>query len=307
MSEIPFVNQLGDNLERAIAARRRRFRRRIGVGAVAFAVAASGIAAASGVLSGSPEQLAGNAVGCYDRADVKGNTSVLAAGHETPIETCRRVLGIKGPLVACAGDAVLVFPGGPGTCERLGFEPLPAEYASARARVLALQRELATLERTADCEPLDAFAEKAQRLLERLGWTGWRVEVRDDLGEGPCGSALAMNGDGSRSIEGSLLHDERRLIVTPGPRRSTLDLLTGPGVRVMDATGERCYSVADVEQLVRDRLPSGERTLTFTTSSLPARAEIADKRGKRLAEGCAVIVGFAPTPDDRGIVVEIWR
>ena len=42
-------------------------------------------------------------------------------------------------------------------------------------------------------------------MLDRLGWTGWRVDVRDDLGRGPCGRALACNGDGSQSIEGSLL------------------------------------------------------------------------------------------------------
>ncbi len=144
-------------------------------------------------------------------------------------------------------------------------------------------------------------------MLDRLGWTGWRVDVRDDLGKGPCGSALAMNGDGSRSIEGTLLADEHRLIVTPSPRRSTLDLLDGPGIRVTDATGERCYSVEGVERLVRDRLPAGGRTLTFTLDSRPDYVDIMGGRGERLDEGCAVIAGMGPTADDRGIEVEIWR
>jgi hypothetical protein len=305
MSEIPFVKALGDELERKIAARRGRIRRRIGVGAVCFAVVATGVAAASGFLTGSPEQLAGNAVGCYDRADfTDANTAVLSTGEDTPIETCRRVLGIEGPLVACAGQVVLVFPGGPGTCERLGFEPLPPEYATARARVLMLERELAELEASADCVPLEEFAARAQRTLDRLDWSGWRVEVREDLGEGPCGSALAMGGDGSRSIEGTLI--DNHLIVTPGPRRSTLDLIEGPGVRLMDATGERCYSVEGIEQLVRERLPAGGRTLTFTTTPPTPGAGISGARGERLAEGCAVIVGFGPTDDDRGIEVAIW-
>jgi len=308
MSEIPFVKALGDELERAIAARRGRIRRRIVIGTISFAVAASGVAAASGILGGTPEQLASNAVGCYDRASFDhGNASILSTGEETPIETCRRELGIEGPLVACAGEAVLVFPGGPGTCERLGFKPLPREYATARARVRALQRELAALEGAADCVPLDEFADRAQRALDRLGWAGWRVDVRDDLGRGPCGSALGYDGDGSRTIEGSLLTDERRLIVTPGPRRSTLDLLDGPGVRVMDASGERCYSVGGIERLVRDRLPAGGRRLSFTTGSRPPGTGIVGARGDRLDEGCAIIVGFMPTPDDRGIVVEVWR
>jgi hypothetical protein len=92
-----------------------------------------------------------------------------------------------------------------------------------------------------------------------------------------------------------------------GPRRSTLDLIDGPGVRVMDASGDRCYSVEGIERLVRDRLPAGGRELRFTTGSRPAGTGIVGARGDRLDEGCAIIVGLMPTPDDRGIVVEIWR
>jgi hypothetical protein len=308
MSEIPFVKALGDELERKIAARRGRLRRRIVIGGLGFAIAATGIAAASGVLSGSPEQLASNAVGCYESADFgRSGAGIVSTGDETPIETCRRVLKTERPLVACAGEYVLVFPGGPGTCERLGFKPLPPEYTTARARVLELERELAALEASADCVPLDEFAERAQAVLDRLGWAGWRARVRDDLGRGPCGSALGYNGDGSRSIEGTMIADERYLIVVPGPRRSTLDLLDGPGVRVMDASGERCYSVDGIERLVRDRLPAGGRRLSFSTSSRPPGTGIAGARGDRLDEGCAIIVGFMSTPDDRGIVVEIWE
>ena len=170
-----------------------------------------------------------------------------------------------------------------------------------------LERELTAVEKSADCVPLDEFADRAQRVLDRLGWTGWSVQVRDDLGSGPCGSALGYNGDGSSSIEGSLLADEHKLIVTPGPRRSTLDLLDRQGVRLMDASGERCYSVDGIERLVRDRLPAGGRTLSFTTSTRPAGTGIVGARGDRLDEGCAIIVGFMPAPDDRGIVVEIWE
>jgi len=305
---IPVVQALGDELERAIAARRSRIRRRIVIGGLSFAIAATGVAAASGVLSGSPEQLASNAVACYESADFgRSGAGIVSTGDETPIETCRRVLKTDRPLVACAGEAVVVLPGRPGTCARLGFEPLPPEYETARARVLALERELEALEATADCVPLDEFADRAQRVLDRLGWTGWRAKVRDDLGRGPCGSALGYNGDGSRSIEGTMIADERYLIVMPGPRRSTLELLDGPGVRVMDASGERCYDVDGIKRLVRDRLPTGGRHLSFSLGSLPEGTGIMGARGDRLDEGCAIIVGFMPTPDDTGIVVEIWR
>jgi len=307
MSEIPFVKALGDELERKIAARRGRIRRRIVIGGLGFAIAATGVAAASGVFSPA-EQLASTGIACYDQPNLDGGASVLSPGAQSPVEACRREMGTDGPLVACrAPEHVAVLPGGPRLCGRLGLEPLPPEYASARARVLALERELAAIEDSADCVPLDEFAGRAQRVLDRLGWTGWRVKVRDDLGSGPCGSALGYNGDGSRSIEGTMLADERRLVVTPGPRRSTLDLLDGPGVRVMDASGARCYTVDGIERLVRDRLPAGGRTLTFTTGSRPEGTGIVGARGDRLDEGCAIIVGFMPTPDDRGIVVEVWR
>ncbi len=229
----------------------------------------------------------------------------MPTGQETPIETCRRLLGIEGPLVACADETVRVLPGRPGTCERRGLEPLPPEYTAARARVVVLQRELAALEASADCVPLDTFAERAQGALDRLGWAGWRVQVRDDLGDGPCGAALALDGDGSRSIEGALLTDKRRLIVTPAPRRSTLDLIDGAGLRLMDASGERCFGVDDLERLARERLRG--RALTFRTRSKLSDVEVMGPRGDRLAEGCAVIVGLAPTADDRAIVVEVWR
>jgi hypothetical protein len=309
MSEIPFVKALGDELERAIATRRGRIRRRIAVGALGFAVAASGVAAASGVF-GPPEQLAATPIACYDGPSLDSSASVLSAGDESPVDACRRVLRTDRPLVACrAPEHVAVLPGGPRLCPRLGLEPLPAEYASARAGVVELGRRLAAVEASADCVPLDEFVERAQRVLDRLGWTGWRVQVRHDLGRGPCGSTLAMNGDGSRSIEGALSQERARLIVTPSPRRSTLELLYapgGPGTRVMDASGDRCYSAGELEQLVRDRLPAGGRTLTFATAARPAGSDIAGARGERLDEGCAVIVGFSPTSDDRGIEVEIW-
>jgi hypothetical protein len=308
MSEIPFVKALGDEFERAIAARRGRVRRRIVIGTISFAVAASGVAAAATGVFSPAEHLASTAIACYDEPSLDGGASVLSPGAQSPVEACRAELRTDGPLVACrAPEHVAVLPGGPRLCGRLGLEPLPPEYASARARVLDLERELAALERSADCVPLDELAGRAQRVLDRLGWTGWRVEVRNDLGRGPCGSALGYNGDGSRSIEGSMLADERRLIVTPTPRRSTLDLLDGPGIRVMDASGERCYSVDGIERLVRDRLPAGDRRLRFTTGSRPPGTGIVGARGDRLDEGCAIIVGFMPTPDDRGIVVEVWR
>jgi hypothetical protein len=311
VSEIKFVNQLGDAIERSAAAaiaRRRRFRRRITLGALGFTIAATGVAAGSGVFS-SPEELAGNAIGCYDRASLTANTAVLHAGDQSPVETCRRVLKTDARLVACAGEVVHVFPGGPGTCRKLGLAPLPAEYAAARLRVNELAREVLELERRIDCLPPAEFAERVDALLARSGWSGWRTELRLDVEDGPCGTVSNPGGAGQRTIEGSLDVDNRRVMVFGTISRSLADLLFGPqGISgpTMDASGERCYTVEGAQELARRLLVDTGRPLTFTTGSIPAASELTGERGKRLAEGCAVIVGISPTADDQ-LLVEIWR
>ena len=212
MSEIPFVKALGDEIERM--ARRSRTRRRIVIGGLLFAVLATGVAAASGVFS-TTERLATAAIACYDQPSFDGGASMLDTGAATPVETCRRVQHTDGPLIACsARDHVAVFPSGRrDLCERLGLEPLPREYATARARVTALERDVKALE--ADCMPPAEFARRLQALLDRSpGWEGWRAHRRPDLDQGPCGFATGLNGDGSRSLVGSLDAESRRVIVT---------------------------------------------------------------------------------------------
>jgi hypothetical protein len=301
---IPFVSALGDELERAIAARRRRVRRRIGIGALSFAVAATGVAAASGVFN-TPEQLAGTSVGCYDRASLDANVSVLSTGADTPVDTCRRVLGVDGPLVACANGAVAVFPGGPGTCERLGLEPLPPEYDAARAKVLAFADAVRAIETSEECVPPRELARRVQALLDRSGWTGWKTWLRLDLDRGPCGSVTGVGGDGSRTIEGALDTEGRRVIVSPSATPALVKLLyeDNLGGRLMDASGARCYTRATLEAMVGERLARTGRSVRYEAFS--SEGEPYDARGRRLREGCAVIAGVRPDSDGRGIVVEV--
>jgi hypothetical protein len=218
---IKFVEALGDEVERAaaarIAGRRGRLRRRLAIGGLGFALVATGVAAASGVLSGSPEQLASSGIACFERASLNANVTVVPGDDRTPIETCRQLMGTDSPLVACASEAVHVFPGGADTCRRLGMEPLPPEYAAARAKVEALERAVRRLERS-ECIPPPEFARRVQALLERSGWTGWTTWLRPDLAEGPCGAVTMPGGDGRRSIEGALDAEGRRVIVKGAER-----------------------------------------------------------------------------------------
>jgi hypothetical protein len=312
MSEIPFVRRLGDALESAaatrLATRRRRIRRRLGGGALGLAIAATGVAAASGILTGTPEQLAVNAVGCYDAPSLQANTSIQSTGTLSPVETCARVLGIDGPLSACAGEgAVHVFPGR-GVCRRLGLAPLPPEYRGARARFNALRRSVVALEASADCIPPDELARRAQALLDRDGWAGWRTVVRDDVSEGPCAAITGLGGDGRRALEGALNPDERVLYVVPGVSRALEDLLysaeEGIAGPLMDASGERCYDRAGLEAMVRERVaPTGRRLELYAAEPLIEGASISGPRGQRLGEGCAIVVEVGPADDGEGIGV----
>jgi hypothetical protein len=304
---IPFVQALGDELERAIAARRGRIRRRIAIGGLGFAIAATGVAAASEIF-GSPEQLATTSVGCYDRADMTAGVSVVSVIDGTPVDECRRVMRTSRPLVACADSAhVVVLPDT--TCAKAGLRPLPAEYSAARAKVVALRRAIAALEGSADCIDPEELAEHVQQLLDESGWTGWRTKVRSDLASGPCGTVTTMGGDGRRYLEGSLDPREKLVLIIPEPPRELMDLLYAPdGIAgpTMDATGERCYTVERAQDLSRRRLAEAGRPVTFSIGSRPPETDIEGPRGDRLDEGCAIIVGIATT-EGGGILVEIWR
>jgi hypothetical protein len=119
--------------------------------------------------------------------------AVLTTGDSTPVETCRRVMHISGPISACAGPAVVVFPGGRGTCEKLGLTPLPAAYVTARRKV----------DRLADCWAPRDLARRVQTLLDGLpGWRGWHTKLDLSMGEGPCGTVSHLQDDGTRSADG---------------------------------------------------------------------------------------------------------
>ena len=311
MSEIPFVKTLGDALESAATARiarRRRLRRRITGSTVAFAVAASGVAAASGIFA-SPERLATTSVACYERADLDATVSIVSTGERSPVETCARVLRTDRPLVACvAAGHVAVLPGR-AACERVGLPPLTAAagYTPARAKVNAFARDVMALETSADCIPPREFERRVQALLDRSGWTGWRTWLRLDVSDGPCGTVSSMGGTPERTIEGALDADGRRVMVFGEASRSTMDLLYGPAglaPTLEDASGERCFSSVDLRAHVR-RVVGHDRAVTFEQHPRGVDQRPMDARADRLREGCAVVADVQPAADGHAVVVTI--
>jgi hypothetical protein len=305
MSDIPFVNALGDEIERAAHRRRGRLRRRIAFGAVAFAVAASGVAAASGVFSSTtPEQLATSGISCYDRTDLRhASVTVLSTGGATPVDACRRALHVSGPLVACAGPDVMVLPGPPATCERLGLKPLPPAYDAARRKVNRLGRKIGAIEATKDCWNPRQLAARVQELLRRTpGWRAWRTRVSSPVDDGPCGMVSQADGAGGRSVDGVIDPQTRKVLVMTGAARSTLELLDRLGDLAV-ASIARCYDRAGAEALARERLAASGRTVTFRVEHLGGGS--VDAFQDRIDQGCSVIPGFGPADDGYGIVVTI--
>jgi hypothetical protein len=307
MSEIPFVNALGDAIEHAASRRRGRVRRRIAFGAVAFAVAASGVAAAAGVFeSAPPERLATTSIGCYSKADLEhSDVAVIGGDAPDPVEACRSRLAIAGPMVACAGPQVMVLPGSPGTCEKLGLRALPPEYGVARAKVLRLDRRITAIERTHDCWAPDALATRVQQLVDRLpAWRGYRVRVDRSMAEGPCGSVTHPDGMGGRSIDGMIDTTKHEVIVTVNAARSTLDLLDDPGLMgLVQASTARCYDDAGAEALAREHLESPRHPVTVRFEHFDGKS--VEPLQSRIDDGCSVIAGFDSAGDAYGIVVVI--
>lgn len=329
MSQIPFVKQLGDELERAAERARRQpkrswRRRRIGVLAVAGAVLVSGTALATGLLSGDVERQAVEQIACYDGADpdFSGSVAVMAPEAGTaaasPEELCRRELRLNHrrvpPLVACANEAaVAVIPGrGPAACATAGFAPLDRGYGPARARAAKLERRILAIETSADCIPPHDMARRVQRLLDRSGWVGWTARVRPDAGDGgECGSVSAIGGDGRRYIAGLLDGDARRVSVSRGSARRVTDLLHAADrsllVPLFEESGARCFTYDGLVDRIEQVFAAKGIDASAYRTPHPRSSALDDEDGRwtRYQAGCAVLAGGEPgaTPDSALIQV----
>ena len=102
MSEIPFVNRLGDAIDAAVgapqAARQRAGRRRRRrLGGLALAVLALGLSGATlARLASDPEQLAIAPVACYEAGDLSVGANLYDAEGRSPVETCAQVWTARG-------------------------------------------------------------------------------------------------------------------------------------------------------------------------------------------------------------------
>ncbi|HEX7245948.1 MAG TPA: hypothetical protein VF245_10315 [Solirubrobacterales bacterium] len=218
-------------LEAELGPHRRSFRRvprrRLVLAIVALIALGGGAAWAAGVFSANEISFQ-SGMGCYSEARLDGPRLSITITHaaadpvakcekywrEGVVDTGLRRLGREGKidyppkrypphLVACAkpGSAIAVFPGPGGVCEKLGFEPLPADYAAPgreAARAYTAWNHVVSahaLIKPGRCPAPAPIADRVRGLLAAHGYGDVEVRISPD---GPCARAVGSRG---RAIE----------------------------------------------------------------------------------------------------------
>lgn len=327
MSDIPFVNQLGDAIETAIARpapARRRFRlsrrRYLAVALAALVVAGGGAAVAD--LLHDPVEIGFGSVACFEGTEPEGNIAVIADPTRSPAELCATSMretyaGLDArDLLACSWSGhgvVVVVRGHRGGCAARGLAPLPASYTFGRRRAAELQAAVTGFERNAGCLSPAEFARRLTGDLRRRGWKHWRAVTAG--GEGPCGRVSVATGSSIIGSIGPAVDASARTIAVKGRAPLHVELILygpeSPGVSLFDSSGESCFTVAALERHVREVLAPAHVPISFRRGTMPPDTGIADDTGRseRYAQGCAILVGSHPAfPAGRTeIVVELWQ
>jgi hypothetical protein len=323
MSDIPYVNQLGDAFDKAIAGRARAPRlRRLGrrrylaVALAALTVAGSGAAVAG--LFTDPVEIGFGNVACFEKTEPSGNIAIISDPTMAPAELCASSLPSLGfearDLIACQWQGhgvVVVVRGDRGGCTARGLAPVPPSYAQARRRAVRLQALAKEFERGAGCLAPREFARRLTAELRSGGWLGWRAVVRG--GRGPCGRVSVPSGSALLGSIGSSVDGTRRTIAVKGRASIELEQLIygadSPGVSLFDGSGESCFTLSALEDHVRTVLAPADAPIRFRYGSMPANTGIEQPRGRRYDQGCAIFVGAHPAfpSGQTEIVVELWQ
>lgn len=241
MSEIPFVQALGDAIEAAIAERapsrgRRRSRswvlRGRGRLIVALAVLLLGGAAFAATQQGS-RSLATAGLACYEGTGTDASAYYDVEEHgRSPQAACAEVFRASGPralaapgvqLIACVDPhgyvAVFKSNGAAGQCTGLRMSPLQtASYALAEASVQKLLSQLTPLTQAGACVPAHTLEADVDRVLRRLGSRGWHAALEQHLShQGPC-ARFEATGSSISDPAASLDAKHRTLWIVSGSR-----------------------------------------------------------------------------------------
>jgi hypothetical protein len=340
MSQIPFVNQLGDAIETAIerdAARsaavgtpgaepeRQQRLTRAAVGGkwrraslvLAVLAVAGATAAIAQTLQHSTRLVAGG-IACYAGAgtDAPPYYNVEAKGR-TPEAACKQVFRTDGPaalgqpgvkLVACADPhgyvAVFKATGASAQCGSAGMSPLQAKpYAAAQSRVDRLVAALAAIGANHRCVAPSTLVGDSQRELDRLGWRGWHAQLHaQPVGQRGCG---LFEGTGSSFSDPTASLDavHHTVWIVSGPIPALIQLTASQDMKLRQASGEHCYTPAGARALVRDALASAGVQIQFALTREPRGEQVAYAQ-HAYDRGCTIVGTIMAAP--RGRIVRAW-
>jgi hypothetical protein len=108
------------------------------------------------------------------------------------------------------------------------------------------------------------------------------------------------------SLAGALDPDGHRLIVVGGPARSTSDLNRSLSSALAAESVKRCYTVAGLQALVRQRVaPTGRKVSFKVGEALGGGKSLTGSTGARYAAGCAIVEKVGPDPNGYDMVALI--
>jgi hypothetical protein len=345
MSEIRYVNRLGDALDLMVdtatapgggvdrrsrlrdtrLSRLPRGRSRLLVG-LAVLLVGGGVATAATLLSQSTTVLVTHGLNCdygppnHDMGQAVG----VEEGTRTPTQACAAVERVPAAkLIGCASAklGVVVYDrnGSASECESVGMAALPSGYARATKRVATLIDDLNRLQASQNCFTPSALVAATQSTLDTLDFRGWHVEISRPAGDtrAPAWRCAQYPASGLRYSDAASAvsydySDRSRIVaVVSGPSRQVDRANQAINRRnLYERTGARCYSLSGIQALVRGAVLAtfGARTpVTFAAAAAPrATGALGLGRQARYAAGCAILVGYGPTPHG-GFQAQIWQ
>lgn len=341
MSEIPFVNLLGEAIEAAISreaagsphssagrapARRWRLpgvgllRRHQRASVVLVALVIGGGAVAVAETLQNPTALVTGGIVCYAGTGTGASMQMYAnveANGRSPQTACADVFRTDGPialsrpgvkLTACADPngfvAVFTATGAADQCQGEGMSPLPARsYARAQSHVDRLVGALNQLGAGRACIAPWLLIADVQHVLDRFGWSGWRAKLQTQpMGSGGCGLFLGT-GSSFSDPTASLDASHRVVWIAAGPIPSLIALAAPLDRALLQASGQRCYTPAGARSLVHKALASARVQVKFALTQEPKGGGWAYAQ-QAYDRGCAIVVTVAPAPYAR--TIDVW-
>jgi hypothetical protein len=339
MSEIQFVNRLGDALDvmadasAPLARRHRRHlprlprgRSRLLIGLAVALVGGGAAAAATLISSQTPTVIAARGLTCVSGtpANYNAEASDVPAGAGTPQQACASLVGRPASkLVAClsAKYGVYVFyrDGDRSECHASGMRPLPSSYQAAANRVATLVRELNRLQASRNCFSIEGLTSATDSTLKRLGFQGWLAAVQpiphglQNLQGWHCAQypdSGARYSDAAAAVSTNDNSGPGTVAITTGPsRHEDLAIQALNRRNLLGKTGARCYSVTAAQALVRSAVRAvfgSDTPTTFAARSTAPYTTMGLGRQPRYDAGCAVLVAIAPIPSGT-VQALIWQ